>query len=114
MTDQNLDNIIKLLISVGAKGCLNKDDRFFLTRKDRINRRHKAFWKPIAESLSQSDLENLFRGLVIAERELKWLGGSGASAIWVYSEYQRRFENASIELANWALINHGHNLHLPF
>ena len=114
MTDQNLDKIFDLLRSIGAKGCLDKDDRFSLVRKDWINRRAKNFWNPIAESLSKPDLENLFRGLVIAERELNWIGGSGASAIWVFHVCQRRFEDASIELANWALINRGRNPYLPF
>ena len=114
MPDQNPDIIIDLLKSVGVKGCLDKGDRFSLVRKDWINRRSKKFWNPIAEPLSKPDLENLFRGLVTAERELKWAGGSGASAIWVFLEYQKRFENASIELANWALANRGHNLYIPF
>jgi hypothetical protein len=114
MTDRNLDSVIELLRSVGAKGCLNADDRLALVRKDRINRRGKGFWKPIAEKLSKPDLENLFRGLVIVERELNWMGGSGASAIWVFLVYQKRFEDASIELANWALTNRGRNSYIPF
>lgn len=114
MIDRNLNNVIDLLKSVGVKGCLDDDDRSAFVRKDWINRRHKKFWKPIAESLSKSDLENLFRGLVIAERELKWLGGSGASAIWIFHVYQKRFEDASIELANWALTNRGRNSYIPF
>jgi hypothetical protein len=114
MTDQNLDNIIDLLKSVGGKGCLDDDNCSAFVRKDWINRRNKKFWGPIAESLSKSDLENLFRGLVIAERELKWVGGSGASAIWIFLIYQKRFENASIELANWALTNRGRNSYIPF
>ena len=113
MIDRNLNNVIDLLKSVGVKGYLAEDDCLALVRKDWINRRGKEFWKPIAEPLSKPDLENLFRGLVIAERELKWLGGSGASAIWIFHAYQRRFEDASIELANWALINRGRNLYIP-
>jgi hypothetical protein len=115
MTDQSLDSVIKLLRSVGAKGCLDEDDRFAFKRKDEINRKSSVFWESIAEKLSKQDLENLFRGLVIVERELNWIGGSVAGAIWVFQEYKRRFEgNTSIELANWALKNRGRNPYIPF
>ena len=114
MTDQSLDSVIKLLRSVGAKGCLDEDDRFAFKRKDEINRKTSVFWKSIAEKLSKQDLENLFRGLVIVERELNWIGGSVAGAIWVFREYKQRFADSSIELANWALKNRGRNLYIPF
>jgi len=114
MTDQSLDSVIKLLRSVGAKGCLDEDDRFAFKRKDGINRNSSIFWKSIAEKLSKQDLENLFRGLVIVERELNWAGGSAAGAIWVFKEYKRRFEDSFIELANWALKNRGRNPYIPF
>jgi hypothetical protein len=80
MTFQKLDNIVELLRSVGSKECLD-DDRLAFTKQDWINRRGKEFWKHITEEFSRSDLEDLFRGLVIAERELNWMGGSAASAI---------------------------------
>jgi len=114
MTDQSLDSVIKLLRSVGAKGCLDEDDRFAFKRKDGINRNSSEFWKSIAEKLSKQDLENLFRGLVIVERELNWIGGSVAGAIWVFRGYKQRFEDTSIELANWALKNRGRNPYIPF
>ncbi len=109
-----MDSVIKTLMSVGARGFLDEDDRFALTRKGWINRKPKGFWKPIAEKLSRRDLENLFRGLVITERELKnWMGGSCAAGIWVFSVYERRFEDTFIELADWALKNRG-NSYIPF
>ena len=44
VTDQNLDNIINLLMSVGAKGCLDGDDRSAFAKKDWINRRHEKHY----------------------------------------------------------------------
>jgi frataxin-like iron-binding protein CyaY len=101
------------LRSVGSKECLD-DDRLAFTKQDWINRRGKEFWKHITEEFSRSDLEDLFRGLVIAERELNWMGGSAASAIWVFDIYKLRFENTFTELADWALKNRGSNLYVPF
>ena len=114
MTDQSLDSVIKLLRSVGAKGCLDEGDRVAFKRKDGINRKSRVFWESIAEKLSKQDLENLFRGLVIVERELNWIGGSVAGAIWVFREFKQRFEDSSMELADWALKNRGRNHYIPF
>jgi hypothetical protein len=114
MIDRNIDKVICMLRSVGAKGCLDEDNRLALVRKDRINRKAISFWETIAENLSRSDLENLFRGLVIAERELKWIGGSAAAGIWVFRIYEQLFKDTSVELANWALKNRGSNRYIPF
>ena len=115
MIDDNLDRLIKLLRSVGAKGFLNKGDRLAFYRKDKINRSGtRPFWVTLAEKLSKQDLENLFRGFVIAECELNWAGGSAASGIWVFEVYKRRFEDSFMELADWALKNRGSNSYIPF
>ena len=106
--------ILDLLIQIGSRGEMLYQDRQKLKNLDWINRSGFDEWRKIAEPLKQEDCEHLIRGLVITERELKWIGGSVAGAIWVFKVYERRFPPYHIEVANWVLENRGHNSYLPF
>ena len=106
--------IYERLISIGSRGHLKISDKPFMEKRDWINRLGWGGWESIAESLPQSDLENLARGLIITERELEWPGGSVAASIKVFRVYEKKFGESSIELANWALKNRGRNQYTPF
>ena len=100
--------IYERLISIGSRGHLKISDKPFMEKRDWINRLGWGGWESIAESLPQSDLENLARGLIITERELEWPGGSVAASIKVFRVYEKKFGESSIELANWARLSCGH------
>ena len=70
-------------------------------------------WRHIAAQYSTSVLSQIIRILVIAERELKWTGGSVAATIWLFREYQARPDSEAERLVAWVLRNRG-NMYLPF
>jgi hypothetical protein len=108
------EEIPPLLIAIGDRSNLSDDDRHKLQSYDWTNRLWREKWVKVAEPLPQGDCENLVRGLVIVERELEWVGGSAAAAIWVFQAYERRFPSSFVDLANWVLQNRGGNLYLPY
>jgi hypothetical protein len=60
-------------------------------------------WNAVAGGLVEVELRNLARGLVVAELELNWQGGSVAGVIWVYQRFASRFPDRAKELADWLL-----------
>ena len=108
------EGVPEILISIGSRGSLTSDDRAALAGFDWINRSGWWKWDRISEPLPETKLKNLFRGLVITEKELEWTGGSVAGAIWVFRTYERRFKNRSETLTDWALRNRGPNSYVPF
>jgi hypothetical protein len=108
------EGITELLIRIGLQGEMLDQDQRMLKDLDWINRLWREKWANIAQALEQTDSEYLIRGLVIVERELKWIGGSVSGAIWVFHVYEKRFSPAHIEVANWVLKNRGQNPYLPF
>ncbi len=73
--------------------------------RDFINRLDWLSWQQHLVPLNNTDLINLFKGLVIIERELKWLGGSVAGAIWVYRIIQQRRLDTDNSIAEFGLRN---------
>ena len=66
-----------------------------------------------------SDQINLFKGLVLCERDFDWIGGSAASNIKVYREisshpFMQRNKDKLDELINWTLQNRSRNPYTPF
>jgi len=70
-------------------------------------------WNTLAETLSEDKLKSLVRGLTIAELELQWYGGSVASTIWVFRNYESRFPDKADDLADWVLAR-SENPYVPF
>src|SRR5260370_37489562 len=85
-----------------------------LPKNDWINRLGRDLWEAIAEHYATPVLERLIKVLVIAERELKWTGGSVAATVWLFWVYQRRTDADSDALADWIFRNKGNNYYLPF
>jgi hypothetical protein len=85
-----------------------------LAGNDWINRYGPAHeWDEIAAHYTTPVLAWLIKTLVTAERELRWIGGSVAAPIWLFSAYQQRSDAAVDPLAEWIFRNKG-NEYLPF
>jgi hypothetical protein len=75
---------------------------------------HEAWWMAICGRLSLVDRLDLFKGLIIAEREHHWKGGSVASNIWVFRAIERDLSlDERNTLLDWALRNRGVNPYTP-
>jgi hypothetical protein len=102
LTTQDIDE----LISIGK--VYNKLDyrllQYFKPR-DYINRQHGNTWREFVANLSDVDLISVFKALVSIERELKWIGGSVAGAIWVYGVIQNRGLDSEYKVADFGLRN---------
>lgn len=97
---------IQELISAG-KACDKLDEtvmKYFKPR-DYINRQHGNAWRELVVNLSDTDLISVFKALVCIERELKWIGGSVAGAIWVYGVIQNRGLDREYSIADFGLRN---------
>ncbi len=74
--------------------------------KDYINCQAYETWKQARKEFEDDiQLVWLFKGLVILERELKWIGGSVAGAIWVYRMIQEANLDKDFQIADFGLRN---------
>ena len=74
--------------------------------KDYINCQAYETWKDSRKEFEDDiQLVWLFKGLVILERELKWIGGSVAGAIWVYRMIQEANLDKDFQIADFGLRN---------
>ncbi len=80
---------------------------------DWVNRLHWQSWDSVTEKISRTELENLARGLVRAEKNSRWSGGSVAGAIWGFRMFQKRFSQDANGLAEWMLKN-SNNPYVPY
>ena len=72
--------------------------------KDYINCQAYETWKDSRKEFEDDiQLVWLFKGLVILERELKWIGGSVAGAIWVYRMIQEANLDKDFQIADFGL-----------
>lgn len=85
----------------------------YFKHRDYVNRQHRDGWRKLISDTSDTDLIFIFKGLVNLERELKWLGGSVAGAIWVYSIIKNRGLDNDYHIADFGLRN-SENPWIPF
>ena len=104
---------IDILIKVGKTELINSEQHKVLLSYDKINRLGINEWKSEFKSISNSDIVFLFKGMVTAERELKWIGGSVAGGVCIYKEIENRKIDTDYQIANWAL-NKTNNEYIPF
>ena len=77
----------------------------FRGRED-INCQAYETWKLCRKEFEDDiQLVWLFKGLVILERELKWIGGSVAGAIWVYRMIQEANLDKEFQIADFGFRN---------
>jgi hypothetical protein len=77
----------------------------YFKHRDFINRLGWELWKQNSSLLSNSELIDLFKELVLIELELKWIGGSVAGAIWVYRIIQERRLDVDFQIADFGFRN---------
>lgn len=106
--------IIQNLIATGRKGpCVNDELLSYFKNKDFINRLNNQSWYEDTTSLDNSEIIDLFKGLILVENRLKWLGGSVAGAIWVYRIIQFRRLDEDYGIADFGFKNSS-NPYIPF
>lgn len=99
------DDILNLILIGLADKTTDSDLLLYFKKRDYVNRQYGDTWRKIVVDISDSDLIELFKGLVKVERELNWIGGSVAGAIWVYGVIsQRRLDN-DYAIADFGLRN---------
>lgn len=82
--------------------------------REEINFQGYETWKECRQEFEDDiQLVWLFKGLVILERELKWMGGSVAGAIWVYRMIQEANLDKDYLIADFGLRN-SDNPWVPF
>lgn len=105
-----------LIIKIG-KGEVNPKDTFLLKYfpENSRNRAWMLYDKAICDNLSDIDLINFYKGLVIGETELDWQCGSTSPAGKVYHNHIRyRGLDEDDKIANWALNLCHNNYVVPF
>jgi hypothetical protein len=116
MKDQVPSNVLRDLIGLGKTEVAQSADPTILARLadfDWVNRVSCNAWTAAVSGLSGSDLERLTRGLVIAEEQIKWVGGSVSGAIWAFHALRAKDQRACDHLADWCLRN-STNPYIPF
>jgi uncharacterized protein YdhG (YjbR/CyaY superfamily) len=114
MNDSVPESILRDLICLGSNSDRTGDALFTrLAPRDAVNRLHWSAWDAATQALGESDHNHLARGLVIAEEQLRWSGGSVAGAIWVYRSFARKFPASAETLASWMLAS-SNNPWVPF
>ena len=109
--------ILKLLIDIGTTESIQVllDENKARLEKSGINRSGPDFWAASCAQLSKTDSLNLFKGLIIAEKEYRLSGGSTAGNIWVLRTISKTLEPAeTFDLIDWALGHRGNNEYTPF
>ena len=105
---------IQKLISLGRTD--KNPDNVLLAhfrKRDFVNRQHGEAWREMVKEISDKDLVDIFKGLITLEREIKWMGGSAAGAIWVYDVINQRGLDKEHIIADYGFSNCD-NAYIPF
>lgn len=99
-------NDIEKLITIGKNdGQFENSSLEYFISRDYINRLHGNTWREFMTKLTNEDLIFVFKALVRIEKELEWIGGSVAGAIWVYGVIQNRGLDRDYKIADFGLRN---------
>ncbi len=109
ITTDDIQNLIKF----GRGARVDKDLLSLFKQRAYINRQDWRIWEKAVSGLSDLELISVYKGLIGIERELKWMGGSAAGAIWVYRAISQRGMDNNYSLANYGLQN-CENPYIPF
>ena len=99
------DDIKNLTLIGGTDITADKSLYTYFKSRDYLNRQHGDTWRSAVEEVSDEDLISLFNGLVRVERELMWIGGSVAGAIWVYNIIAQRRLDSEYSIADFGVRN---------
>jgi hypothetical protein len=116
MKDEVPSHVLGDLIMLGEAEDTQSADSSILARLadfDWMNRVSCNAWTAAVSGLSGSELERLTRGLVIAEEQTNWVGGSVSGSIWAFHALRAKDLSACDDLADWCLRN-STNPYIPF
>ncbi len=117
MDDCNRQRAVNLFIELGGLSMASASDSeavlTALSGFDAMNRLGPDVWMSLCQLLSDTDIEQLFKGTVIAEVGLSWCGGSVAAANWIFKAMERRGSTSIDTLSDWALRTTT-NSYVPF
>jgi hypothetical protein len=120
MTDKDrIPNLVlDLLLDLGRDESENSpfdagDCLITLAPYDHINRLHGDTWDAVTEGVSIEDLVALVRGLAIAEKQLRWCGGSVSAVIWTFRRLEWRDKARADQLADW-ILQYSENPYEPY
>ena len=84
-----------------------------IKEQDFINRLGPRNLQKTYRDMETSELIALVKGLTLAEKVFRWIGGSAASVIWLFWEVEKRDQIAAEKLSSWIYEN-SENPYLPF
>lgn len=104
---------IQDLIKLGMTTVVDQDQLLKFKHRDFINRQHWSKWEKLVVDLTDLELISVFKVVIKLERELKWIGGSVAGAIWIYKIISQKRLDDNYSLADFGLKN-SVNPYVPF
>lgn len=112
MTSRTISpRLIRELIDLGTSGIAGSPASLGPADENLRDRFSKAIlvgnepWQRVAETLGESDLRQLVRGLILCSQITRWSGGSVSPVIPLYWEYVRRFPAEEPALTGWIADN---------
>ncbi len=106
---------IEVLIKLGETLNLDEESKNILTKiDDGYYLNYSENWKKSTiSSLSNHELINIFKGLIIAEQCYSQLCGSATVGKLLYREIKKRNLDPDLKIANWSYVN-TKNGYIPF
>ena len=101
------------LITIGKIGILEYEPKLAALFPRKGSNAWKLYENSLAQNYNSKDLINLFRGLVICEKELKWHCGSTTPAAHLYQDIKSLGLDQDNSLADWA-FQYSDNEYIPF
>lgn len=101
------------LIRIGEKGKLEHMPKLAAIFPLKSSNAWKLYENNLAQKYNSVDILNLFRGLVICEKELKWHCGSTTPAVQLYQDIKNLGLDPDHSLADWA-FQYSDNEYIPF
>ena len=105
--------IYKELITIGEVGKLEYEPKLAALFPPKGYRAWRLYDNSLAQNYNSEDLINIFRGLVICEKELKWRCGSSTPAARLYQDIKNLGLDPDYSLADWA-FQYSDNEYIPF
>lgn len=112
------DKIIEAIISVGKNSSVNDEYISILSNLSEYNILNKIRIDDLdlrnsLSKISNENLVNAFRGLVIIGNYFNWGINSGSEAIFIYRDIMERNLDRDLKIADWAFLN-SQNPYIPF
>ncbi len=104
---------IEILIDVGKHIDIDGENEQLLKVADGYYLNYCENWHDDITRFSDNELVNVFKGVVLVEKQFDWMGGSAAVGVVLYKEIQDRGLDKELHLADWAIHN-TKNLYVPF